>query len=88
MEAAWAAAPTLDRVVQDILRFLQALQDVIDVDGAMVPNERRHGRRAALILPTPPGYESVLNDRREKYKNWYSQHADSNSDSDDDGEGE
>eukprot|EP01047_Picozoa_sp_COSAG01_P144765 COSAG01_NODE_76758_length_178_cov_19.151899_1_plen_55_part_01 len=27
------------------------------------PHERRHGRRAALILPTPPGYESVLNDR-------------------------
>jgi hypothetical protein len=51
MRAAWDAAPTPERIVQDILRFLVALQEVIDVDGAMVPNERRHGRRAAVILP-------------------------------------
>ena len=46
MRAAWDAAPTLERIVQDILRVLVALQEVMDVDGAMVPNERRHGRRA------------------------------------------
>ena len=66
MRAAWDAAPTPERIVQDILRFLVALQEVIDVDGAMVPDERRHGRRAAVILPVPPAYQQVLDDREHK----------------------
>jgi hypothetical protein len=31
------------------------LEEVIDVNGAMVPNERRHDRHVAIILPVPPG---------------------------------
>jgi hypothetical protein len=58
MRAAWDAASTPERIVQDILRFLVALQEVIDVDGTMVPNERRHGHRAAVILPISPAYHS------------------------------
>ena len=84
MRAAWDAAPTPERIVQDILRFLVALQEVIDVDGAMVPDERRHGRRAAVILPVPPAYQQVLDDRTQKYREWYNEHGDSDSDSDSD----
>ena len=87
MRAAWEVAPTLERIVQDILRFLVALQEVIDVDGAMVPNERRHGRRATVILPVPPAYQQVLDDRKQKYREWYNEHGDSDSDSDSDSEG-
>ena len=84
MKAAWEAAPTPDRIVQDILRFLVALQDVIDVKGAMVPNERRRGRRATVVLPVPPGYQQVLDNRKKKYQDWYNEHGDSDEDSDSD----
>jgi hypothetical protein len=35
------------------------------VDGG---NERRGGRRAAIILPVPPAYQQVLGDRTQKYR--------------------
>ena len=57
-----------------------------DVKGAMVPNERRRGRRAAVILPVPPGYQQVLDDRKKKYQSWYNEHGDSEEDSESDGE--
>ena len=82
MRAAWESAPTMERIVQDILRFLGALQDVLDVDGAMVLNEQRRGRRANLILPVPPAYQQVLADRLSKYRRWYNEHGDSYEDSD------
>ena len=83
----YITAGRYDETVQDILRFLQALQDVIDVDGAMVPNERRHGHRAAIILPVPPSHQQVLEDRKKKYQEWYNVHGDSDSDSDSDSDG-
>jgi hypothetical protein len=54
---------------------------------AMVPFERRHGRRAAVVLPALVGYQQVLDDRRKKYQDWYNDHGGSDEDSDSDGGG-
>eukprot|EP01048_Picozoa_sp_COSAG05_P023459 COSAG05_NODE_5089_length_1265_cov_12.121784_2_plen_162_part_00 len=71
MHRAWEMAPTGPRIVEDILRYPPALQDVIDVGGAEVPDkERRKGRRSTILLPAPPGLEDVVEERKAKYMVW------------------
>ena len=71
MHRAWEMAPTDSRIVEDILRYPQALQDVIDVGGEEVPDkERRKGRRSTILLPAPLGLEDVVEERKAKYMAW------------------
>ena len=58
-----------------------ALQDVIDVGGAEVPDkEHRKGRRSTILLPAPAGLEDVVEERKAKYMEWLeSDEADSSS---------
>ena len=52
MKRAWAAIPAT-RIVQDILRYPDALQAVVDAQGGMPDIVKRRGRRSTLMLPTP-----------------------------------
>ena len=54
MKRAWAAIPAT-RIVQDILRYPDALQAVVDAQGGMPDIVKRRGRRSTLMLPTPAG---------------------------------
>ena len=57
MHRAWEMAPTGPRIVEDILRYPPALQDVIDVGGAEVPDkERGKGRRSCGSCRQQPEY--------------------------------
>jgi hypothetical protein len=73
MKRAWAAIPAT-RIVQDILRYPDALQAVVDAQGGMPDIVKRRGRRSTLMLPTPAGMEDIATARDKKYDQMYSQY--------------
>ena len=69
MDRTWDIFPTQDRIVQDILRFRDALEAIIKHKGAVVPEmNNRKGRRALKAMPIHPDCEDAMAEREIKWE--------------------